>query len=45
MPQRQYPHGYRVSVTGASVVSKPGAQLLLLRASRPGPVVVRVSPA
>jgi endoglycosylceramidase len=45
VPQRQYPHGYRVSVTGASVVSKPGAQLLLLRAGRPGPVVVRVSPA
>lgn len=44
LPARQYPHGYRVQVSGATVVSAAGAQLLQLRAARPGPVSVRVTP-
>lgn len=31
VPARQYPNGYAVTVSGAVVVSEPGAELLLLR--------------
>ncbi len=34
IPALQYPQGYRVTVTGARVVSKPCAALLLLRARK-----------
>jgi hypothetical protein len=45
IPSYQYPHGYTVTVTGARVVSSPGAQLLALR-NLPGAghVVLRVTP-
>ncbi|MCW2601595.1 MAG: endoglycoceramidase [Frankiales bacterium] len=43
LPARQYPKGYAVAVTGASVVSAPGATLLLLQASRAGTVTVTVT--
>ena len=42
VPRRVYPHGYRVSVHGAKVVSARGARLLEL-ASRGGAVAVRVT--
>jgi endoglycosylceramidase len=45
LPERHYPAGYRVSVTGADVRSEPNARLLRLRSSRDGNVAVRVSPA
>ena len=45
VPRRHYPKGYSVEAKGARVVSKPNAQLLLLRAKRAaGRVEVRVSP-
>jgi endoglycosylceramidase len=41
-----FPNGYRVKVTGASAVSRPGADLLTLRARRGArPVTVEISPA
>jgi len=45
VPKRHYPKGYSVEAKGARVVSKPNAQLLLLRAKRAvGRAEVRVSP-
>jgi endoglycosylceramidase len=46
VPARQYPHGYAVTVHGASVASAPGAPWLLLRAEPgAGTVDVAVTPA
>ncbi len=44
LPRRQYPHSYRVTVSGASVVSANGAGVLLLRAAASGQVTLAVSP-
>jgi len=43
LPARQYPKGYAVTVTGATVTSKPGAAVLLLKAGQPGTVTVTVT--
>jgi endoglycosylceramidase len=43
LPVRQYPRGYRVTVSGATVVSKLGAHVLLLKAARAGAVSVTVT--
>lgn len=43
VPARHFPHGYSVKVSGGSVVSKPGASLLLIKATRAGAVSVTVS--
>ncbi|MCW2498916.1 MAG: endoglycoceramidase [Frankiales bacterium] len=43
LPTRHYPRGYRVQVSGARVVSRPGAQLLLLEAARAGAVTLTVT--
>jgi endoglycosylceramidase len=46
VPHRKYPQGYRVNVTGASVVSEPGWPWLELKAVRPGATVhVTITPA
>ena len=46
IPQRKYPHGYRVAVSGARVVSGPTAPWLELVADRAGAgVSVTVTPA
>jgi endoglycosylceramidase len=44
LPARQYRHGYVVVVHGATVASKAGAQLLLLRTSGSGTVRLGVRP-
>ena len=44
VPALQYPHGYRVRVTGARVVSRPGAPTLMLAATENDDVTVRVVP-
>ena len=44
VPKRQYPSGYSVKVTGASVASAPGAQVLLLQAC-PGAKAVQLAVA
>jgi endoglycosylceramidase len=45
VPRLQYAHGYRVSVTGGRVVSRAGAQLLVIAAARGArSVSVSVSP-
>jgi endoglycosylceramidase len=43
LPPRHYPHGYAVQVAGASVVSAPGAPVLLLRATHARRVELTVS--
>ena len=43
LPHRHYPRGYRVQVSGATVVSAPGAPVLLLRAGGAGRVTVTVT--
>lgn len=43
LPARHYPHGYAVRVSGARVVSKPGAPVLLLKADHAGPVQLTVT--
>jgi endoglycosylceramidase len=43
LPKRHYPHGYRVVLTGAKVVSAPNAPVLLLRTQGPGDVQVWVN--
>lgn len=45
VPKRLYPKGYRVAVTGGVVVSRPGAERLLIRASRSGPARLVLTPA
>jgi endoglycosylceramidase len=42
LPARHFPHGYVVRVTGASVMSRPGAAVLLLRSKGSGPASLRV---
>ncbi|WP_232376232.1 endoglycoceramidase I [Amycolatopsis aidingensis] len=37
-----YPHGYEVSVTGGTVISEPGAPLVLVRAEQTGSVTVSI---
>ena len=45
LPRLHYRHGYRVEVTGAEVVSEPGARTLVLAQKRgAGAVAVRVLP-
>ena len=45
LPALQYPHGYRVTVTGGRTVGSSGGTLLRVQALAPHqPVVVRVSP-
>jgi endoglycosylceramidase len=43
VPARQYPKGYTVTVTGASVKSKPGAAVLLVKSARAGSVKLTVT--
>ena len=43
LPTRDYPHGYVVKVAGATVVSRAGAQVLLLKASQAGRVELTVT--
>jgi endoglycosylceramidase len=44
VPKRGYPKGYVATVTGGAVVSPPNAQVLLVRAARPGAVTLTVQP-
>jgi endoglycosylceramidase len=44
LPRRHYPRGYTVKVSGARVVSKPGAELLLLRSTTSGQASLVVTP-
>ena len=44
LPRRHYPHGYLVSVSGATVVSRPEATALLLQANGLGTVRLAVRP-
>ena len=43
LPARQYPKGYTLAVTGASVVSRPGAAVVLLKAAGAGAVTLKVT--
>jgi endoglycosylceramidase len=43
LPARHYPKGYDVKVSGATVVSRRGTDVLLLRAERAGRVTVTVT--
>ena len=43
LPARHFPRGYRVTVTGARVVSRPGAAVLVLRSTGPGSATVTVA--
>jgi endoglycosylceramidase len=43
LPARQFPRGYAVTVRGATVVSRPGAAVLLLRTTRSGTASVSVA--
>jgi hypothetical protein len=42
LPHRHFPRGYVVKVSGARVVSKPGATVLRLRSTGPGNAAVSV---
>ena len=44
VPKRAYPKGYRATVQGGTVVSAPNARLLLVKASAPGSVTLKVEP-
>lgn len=44
VPATAYPHGYRASVTGGTIVSGPNAPILRIHAAK-APVLVRIVPA
>ena len=44
VPQRHYPHGYRVVVTGARVISEPNAPHLLVTATPNTTVTITIEP-